>query len=174
MRTNLPLRRQEHVKCAQVEDLLAGQLEMAGVPVLRLLDVEYKNLTNREAMQEKLSTFNGCSDLVACLELHLNRGGGSYSAVVHHNTSGMGRLLAQCIGGQLRVAFPFASRGAISEDELDRGPMFFVRRTKAPAVIVEPGFTDDPGHPGYWDQPGALDRYAAATFLGVMSFLENL
>jgi len=104
----------------------------------------------------------------AYLALHTNAGGGDYALVLHGDGLEAADL-ARRVADALRAAWPglrvlAEPAGPPRWSEATRA---LLRVTGVPAVLVEPGFIDTPGHAAMWTREG-LERTGIAVAEGVL------
>ena len=71
------------------------------------------------------------------ISIHLNAGGGTGTEVLYHPTSSKGKAMAEVMSKRVADALGLKNRGAKSRSDL-----YVLKRTKAPAVLVECCFVD--------------------------------
>ena len=165
--TTVPEREVESRFCQVVAEELDFMLTRSGHEVIVPGFSVYRGMGNHNALVEKIRLFNE-EEVRLAVELHTNRGGGSYSCVLHHPSSTLGKALAIYIDQQYATAFPWRRKPDMKGLRCQK--MRFLNETRMTAVMTEPGFTDDPKYPGWFLRPDAAMRYAAATYLGIMNF----
>lgn len=177
--TPTPERLWEHGVCAMAARYLLAMLGGAGYDAITVLDSTY-DLTNDDALRAKIKTFQ-VADVAAAIELHINAGGGDHSLSIYwsantkagYTYSQPGRSLAASIEQVAAVAYPWRTVGAKAQTTLGRS-LGFLNQLRCPAVIVEPGFKDQPTHRAFFDAPQGPVAYAAAVFLGVQRYAQAL
>ena len=141
--------------------------------VVRLLGSSKGVLVPPGRLPEKVSYINSMEHVACAVEIHFNgapspnvRGG----ETLYHHTSAKGRSLATGLHGALMTGAPVLKpdRGVKKgwyRMNPTNGPLYFLRKTKCPAVIVEPGFLE--GQISELNNRGIMDRacQAMATFL---------
>lgn len=162
----------EHERCREA----AWELEC-----LLIMGSDYEVISSRPfwqrpnatALKAKVGRFNTEKADLA-IELHLNAGGGDYSLVLHHRTSTAGARLAMCVSTQFKAAFPWRQMPADSGHGFTGRKLAFLTNTHMPAIITEPGFMDCPEHRELMESPAFPARYAAAVYLGIERYLDEL
>ena len=84
--TNITQRRFEWERCSEAEIVLVQLLTAVGPDVVQPTDELY-DIENNPALQAKIRLFND-SQVDFALELHLNGGGGDYSAAIYWDSEG--------------------------------------------------------------------------------------
>lgn len=107
------------------------------------------------------------------LSLHLNAATPSATGttVLYWHSSSLGRELAEILSSQIAAALELRDRGAVPRLANDRGGPLLAR-TRAPAVIIEPGFVSNDG-----DRAALIERqgfYATAIAEGVAEVYPGL
>ena len=139
----------EWKRCNEVLELLCELLKGAGHGVHRPPQ-SVDDMPNNEALNAKIAHFN-FEEVDLAIELHLNAGGGDYSTCLYVESE-QGKRLAEKVCDQFDARLPWPTIGARSM--IWSGPMRFLRKCKAPAVITEAGFKDSPVHRAWMDSPG--------------------
>lgn len=87
------------------------------------------------------------------ISIHLNAGGGTGVEVLYYPTSSKGKAMATTMSAKIASALGLKNRGAKSRDGL-----YVLRKTKAPAVLVECCFVDSTTDRDRWN----VDKCAKA------------
>lgn len=87
------------------------------------------------------------------ISIHLNAGGGTGVEVLYYPTSSKGKAMATTMSAKIASALGLKNRGAKSRDGL-----YVLRKTKAPAVLVECCFVDSTTDRDKWN----VDKCAKA------------
>jgi len=110
------------------------------------------------------------------IEVHFNalewpynpeRYGSGYEACINKGSI-KGAYLAQCIIDEFYDKLPFDKRGTGIQERED---LWFVRKTKCPAIIVEPLFLDNPLESQYLKMSMGYATIARACYEGIVKFL---
>lgn len=160
----------EYRLCRRAEVALTRSLQGCRHEVISPMGSMY-DMVNDVALREKIGWFNRNKVDIA-VELHINAGGGEYSTVIYEDDSVDGKRLAQCISTQLIWLKNFAkwtSIGARPQSYFNRS-LAFLRDTKMPAVIVEPGFKDNNAQRAFFDTQTSAIVYAELVHIGIESY----
>jgi|GEM_PF-2637489 N-acetylmuramoyl-L-alanine amidase len=147
---------------------------MAGWDVVRVNGGIY-DLPNDPALRQKVGYLNR-SKVDVAVELHLNGGQGTYSTAIYWDDaekgvhSNQGKQLAD----QFKLILPWQSRGARPMSWFDRGGLYFLEKTKMPAIIVEPGFRDTPAHKAFWEKRNGPVLYATMVYQGLELYAREV
>ncbi len=102
------------------------------------------------------------------LDIHVNAGGGDGFEAFHTLTGGKGKILAQHIEAEV-VKLGQNSRGIKTRANANGKDYYgFIRQTKAPAVIAEIGFIDNPTDRAAFDSNTELDAFGRAYARGIL------
>jgi len=165
----------EHHRCKAVASVLIHLLDQAGVGVEPAPEGVY-GLPNDDALKAKVLHFNehGPFDLV--LELHANAGGGTYSTAIYWDDgktfSDNGRQAAHAICDQWKAALPWKGIGPRGQSYFHRD-LYLLNKTRAPAVITEPCFYDDPTQRAWLQSQAGAVTYATTVATGVLRWLQD-
>lgn len=80
------------------------------------------------------------------ISIHLNAGGGTGTEVLYYPTSSKGKAMAEAMSKRVADALRLKNRGAKSRSDL-----YVLKRTKAPAVLVECCFVDSATDRDKWN-----------------------
>lgn len=80
------------------------------------------------------------------ISIHLNAGGGTGTEVLYYPTSSKGKAMAEAMSKRVADALGLKNRGAKSRSDL-----YVLKRTKAPAVLVECCFVDSATDRDKWN-----------------------
>ena len=163
----------EHQRCYAATEMLIDLLRSAGHTVCAIPEALY-DVSNDESLNKRVRFLNDCkTDLN--VELHLNAGGGSYSTTLYWwgGEGGPSFLLAEFIENQMDTLLPWRSVGHCSEERFGRKGLAFLNKTKAPSVIVEPAFKDNPEHLQWIDSESFVADYAATCYLGIQCYAQK-
>ena len=80
------------------------------------------------------------------ISIHLNAGGGTGTEVLYYPTSSKGKAMAETMSKKVAAALGLKNRGAKSRSDL-----YVLKRTKAPAVLVECCFVDSATDRDKWN-----------------------
>ena len=160
---NNEFRQEEHEHCRAAADRLGAFLDEAGFDVA-LTPADIYELDNNDALRAKVDYFNGAGVDLA-IELHLNGGGGNYSTVIAYDSNKQisARALApgKAIAQAFQAIYPWSSIGLRGQSYFNR-TLYFLEKTRMPALILEPGFLDNPAHRKVFDGKAGPLFYAAA------------
>ena len=157
----------EHQRCHMAAEVVADLARMAGHEVVVVPEQVY-DLTNDASLRRRVQLFNHAATDYN-IELHLNAGGGSYSTTIFFPGSEEGEYLATDIEDAVHLVCPWKSIGQQDQTYFDRN-LHFLMSTRAPSVIVEPGFKDNVMHREWMDSDRFAPEYAAAVFVGIASY----
>jgi len=129
------------------------------------------HMANNEALRAKVQFFNAQAVDLA-LELHLNAAGGNYSTTIYYNDDAtQARTAGSLVENALDAGLPWPSIGPQPEAYFQRGfSFYFLRATRMPALLLEPGFKDTPSHRVVLDRDDFPLLYATALFTGLMRY----
>lgn len=141
------------------------ELERHGVTVLMS---RYKD--EEDAVAEEVKECNAFSPNLA-IDIHNNAGGGDGFEVYHHKGGGTSKTLAQNINNEV-VKIGQNSRGIktkLNSSGIDY--YAFIRKTKAPAVIVEGAFLDNKTDVQIVDTEAEQKAFGVAYAKGILKTL---
>ena len=142
------------------------QFESAGIVERHNFDDGHSvyELDNNDALRRKVEYFNDANVDLA-IELHLNGGGGNYSTVIAFDSNKQisARALdpGKAIAHAFQAIYPWPSIGLRGQSYFNR-TLYFLEKTRMPALILEPGFLDNPAHRKVFDGKAGPLFYAAA------------
>lgn len=175
-----PERRYEFTRCRAAQRILVPLLQRAGHEVITT-PASFDELENNPALEFKVDMLNSEAVDLA-IELHLNASGadipGDYSTAIYWDSadtgtaSSSGRSCASNICHILAAGYPWKTIGARPQSYFGRG-LYFLNKTRMPAVIVEPGFKDNADHRRHFDSRDAAALYAALVFAGISLWADK-
>lgn len=176
-------RKAEHMACLGALDFAQRLLIGSGIKVVTPPRELYR-LVNNTSLERRIQFFNQ-QPLDAAVEIHLNRGGpkASYSLALYwqkrigprnFQTSRKGKPLAQEIAASLKANLPWRSMGARGMDWAGPGGLYFLNKSKAPAVIIEAGFMDSADGAWKWlDSPAGSVQHGMAIAQGIINYARR-
>jgi N-acetylmuramoyl-L-alanine amidase len=98
-----------------------------------------------------------------------------YGHCIYYNSprNRRSRRAACLIAAELADVTPWKSKGGTSHHRFDRDRMWFITKTKCPAVIPEAGFFTGPGAVEFYSDPDNIHREGIAIGEGVNRYLEK-
>lgn len=129
----------------------------------------------------KVQTLNA-ADVDVCVDIHFNAAGPSAKGaeVLYYNS---GKELAKCVYSRmLEVPGISTGKGAIRDSDIKirdaQGNLVgrslgFLRKTKAPAIIVEPAFLTNSSEYDLCLNPTFQDRLAKAIAIGIIDYVKT-
>lgn len=146
---------------------------LSGEFAVELFDVGLRNASEYD--EDKLRRVNQCMPELA-LEIHCNSGppGAQYHEVIYANEQSLAKEPAQLICSALTEGFSgghhkaWPSRGARADDR----NLFFLQKTRVPALIVEGLFISNEEQAG-WLATGGAETYGILVATGIKRWLKG-
>jgi N-acetylmuramoyl-L-alanine amidase len=167
-------RYREHVNCKSAAEML-DVLLLSGGYETRLLPAGYYGLSNNRSLRERVQYFNKNEvDVVVSLHTNALNGRANYSTTIFADGSRNGERLARTVEAAVDASLPWRSIGARPMQGYFDRQLWLLRKTRMPAVIVEPCFDDDPKVGREWFNSKAFVMdYATAVYAGVSRYAKE-
>ncbi len=155
-----------------IVEKLAEYLELGGAEVvLTRKDDDALGDGKRSDMAERKCIVNesGGDILVSIHQNAFPSAKAKGAQVFYHNSSGNGKLLAECVQESLRSRVDGSNRRQAKENT----SYYILKTTEIPAVIVECGFLSNYEEEKLLNDEGYQEKIAWAIYCGILDYFEN-
>lgn len=156
-----------------VVEKLADYLEMGGAKVILTREKDDALGAGKKVDMAERKRIANESDADILVSIHQNafpsaRAKGAQ--VFYHNSSGNGKMLAECVQENLRSRVD----GSNTRQAKENKDYYILRTTEIPAVIVECGFLSNAEEERMLNDAAYQEKLAWAIYCGILDYFENL